>query len=108
MSDTIETRQTFERVTVVGPMSECQIKMMSLHDKGFRVIRSGPYTDAEMHPQVDVTRYKLVGEREVECMECGSDLFIPCSLSWGKKVCRLQMGHEGKCVLMQALEYKIT
>lgn len=58
-------RECIERLTVVGKMDDSRRVMEWLHSRGFRLVRSGPYTDREMHPMVDVKRFKFVAEREI-------------------------------------------
>lgn len=60
-----ESRILLERVRVVGPMEEGQPVLRELHDAGFQTVRSGPYTDREMHPMADVKRFLFIAEREV-------------------------------------------
>jgi hypothetical protein len=59
------TRQQIERITIVGKMEDSKRVMEYLYQAGYRVIRSGPYTDREMFPQVDIERFKFVAEREI-------------------------------------------
>jgi hypothetical protein len=64
LADSVD-RQTIERLTVIGKIADSQRVMAKLHEFGFRIIQSGPYTDREMHPSVDMTRFKFVAEREI-------------------------------------------
>lgn len=58
-------RQCVERLTIVGKEQDSRRVMKWLAERGFRIIQSGPYTDREMHPNVDLTRFKFVAEREI-------------------------------------------
>lgn len=57
-----ETRVT--RVRVVGPHEDSAKAFAWLAEQGFHVVRSGPYTDREMDPRVDVTRFLFIAERD--------------------------------------------
>jgi len=57
------SRETVERLTVVGPQSKGTEVLDVLWENGFRVMRSGPYTDRAMHPKVDVSRFLFIAER---------------------------------------------
>lgn len=52
-----------ERLEVVGPGDSRRTILDELEEKGFNVVRSGPYTDKTMHPRVDVTRFLFIAER---------------------------------------------
>jgi hypothetical protein len=58
-------RQVIERLTIVGQSKDSERTMKWLAARGFRIVQSGPYTDREMFPTVDVERFKFVVEREV-------------------------------------------
>lgn len=60
----VESEQ-MEKVTVVGPMELSREVMKKMHDSGFRIMRSGPYTDLDMHPKCDMTRFLFIAERVV-------------------------------------------
>lgn len=54
------------RLTLVGPQSERQALFdLLLATPGWRAVRSGPYTDREMWPEVDTERFLIVVEREI-------------------------------------------
>lgn len=55
-----------ERGRFVGPMSEGQAVLKALHDDGWRTVRSGPYTDKQMHPRVDDSRFLFIMECDLE------------------------------------------
>lgn len=57
------TKSIIERIKVVGPYESGQQVLDELFDKGFSVVRSGPYTDRKMHPTVDMTRFLFIAER---------------------------------------------
>jgi hypothetical protein len=54
-----------ERVTVVFPTSEINEVGEELYAQGYSIKRSGPYTDKDMFPKVDVTRQMWVCEKEL-------------------------------------------
>jgi hypothetical protein len=56
-----ETRIT--RVRVVGPVEDLQRCLNWVEKKGYRVVRSGSYTDVEMSPESDSTRFLVIAER---------------------------------------------
>jgi hypothetical protein len=60
------TRSVVERLDIVGPMEQAKAVKEHLFDAGFRTIRSGPYTDREMHPKADMTRFLFVVERVIK------------------------------------------
>lgn len=39
--------------------------LRAMHDDGWRTVRSGPYTDAEMFPRLDMYRFLFIMERDV-------------------------------------------
>ncbi len=55
-----------QRVTIVGPHGKSNEVFDTLYDSGFRVTRSGPYTNSRMHPRVDITRFLFIAERIVD------------------------------------------
>lgn len=58
-------RQCIERLTVIGQKKDSERVTAWLTERGFRFIQSGPYTDREMFPRVDVERFKFIVEREL-------------------------------------------
>lgn len=56
--------ERFERVEVVGPVTERERVLHELREAGFWTTWSGPYTDAEMWPKIDSKRFKFVAERK--------------------------------------------
>lgn len=68
-------RAVFEHIRVVGPTDLAEPAAATLASYGFRVTRSGPYTDREMHPTVDVKRFLFLGERQVREFEVCEDCF---------------------------------
>lgn len=59
-------RQVVERLTIVGQRKDSERVTKWLTERGFRFIQSGPYTDREMFPAVDVERFRFVVERVIE------------------------------------------
>lgn len=55
-----------QRVTIVGPQVKSKEVFDTLFENGFRVTRSGPYTNSRMHPRVDITRFLFIAERIVD------------------------------------------
>lgn len=53
-----------ERITLIGPMKDGQRALEWLHEQGYRTIRSGPYTNKEMHPKYDISRFLFIAERD--------------------------------------------
>jgi hypothetical protein len=58
--------ETVQRVRIIGPQSESDRVFEYLFANGFRVVRSGPYTNSKMHPKVDVSRFLFVAERVID------------------------------------------
>jgi hypothetical protein len=58
------TRGKFERVEVVGPMAMLKGAKDYFYARGYDLKSSGAYTDAKMFPKCDVTRFRLVVERD--------------------------------------------
>ncbi len=63
MTPYITRREHIERITVIGPMGESKQVLHELSD--WRMVRSGPYTDAKMFPKLDMNRFLFVMERVV-------------------------------------------
>lgn len=57
--------ERMQRVTIVGPHKKSNEVFDTLFDSGFRVTRSGPYTNTRMHPRVDITRFLIIADRIV-------------------------------------------
>lgn len=55
-----------QRVTIVGPYEKSNEVFDILFDSGFRIVRSGPYTDKAMHPKVDMKRFLFIADRIVD------------------------------------------
>ena len=66
MPDWIKEKVIVERITLIGPKDESKAAFDWLYENGYHTIRSGPYTDREMYPKVDIGRFLIVAEREVE------------------------------------------
>lgn len=54
-----------ERLTIVGPADKSIGIMNQLFKEGYRLTRSGPYTDRKIFPKCDVSRFLLIAEREM-------------------------------------------
>lgn len=59
-------RKVIERLTIVGQREDSERVTAWLADQGFRFVQSGPYTDREMFPAVDVSRFRFTVERVLE------------------------------------------
>ncbi|MDQ3918735.1 MAG: hypothetical protein M3348_09685 [Acidobacteriota bacterium] len=55
-----------EEVRIVGPFADGSECLQWLYDNGFSVQRSGPYTDRDMHPDVDITRFLFTAVRKID------------------------------------------
>lgn len=62
----IQTREVVERVRLVGPASESDSVTASLVAARFRITQAGPYSDREMYPAVDLTRFLFIAERQID------------------------------------------
>jgi hypothetical protein len=51
---------TFYHVRLTGPRAQAEATLEWVHGQEGHVVRSGPYTDSEMHPMVDVDRFLIV------------------------------------------------
>jgi len=51
-----------KRVKVTGPIEDLQRCLSWAEKKGYRVVRSGSYTESEMHSEVDSTRFLIIAE----------------------------------------------
>lgn len=71
-----------ERITLVGPASESKGVLVWLNEKGYWIVKCGPYHDADMFPRVDINRFLIIAERWIEgtipapqspprCVSCG-------------------------------------
>jgi len=61
----ITADKVIRRIEVVCPMTESKVVLNKLFDAGYRVIRSGPYTDAKMFPECDDKRCQFIAEKEI-------------------------------------------
>ena len=66
MNEFVVDRKIVEQITLVGPRSESTRVIDELSADGFRVTRSGPYTDKDLYPKLDMTRFLLKAERTLE------------------------------------------
>jgi hypothetical protein len=55
-----------ERITLVGPASESKGVLVWLNEKGYWIVKCGPYHDADMFPRVDINRFLIIAERWIE------------------------------------------
>lgn len=55
-----------ERITLVGPASEKKAVYVWMKQNGYWPVKSGPYSDVDMCPRVDVDRFLIVAERWIE------------------------------------------
>ena len=62
----VTERQNIQRITLIGPMSQGQAIMKALHDAGWRLTYSGPYSNRKMFPKVDMNQFHFIAERELE------------------------------------------
>lgn len=58
-------QQHVERLELSGPEDKAVEATAQLAREGYRVLRTGPYTDREMYPKLDHTRFMIVAERIV-------------------------------------------
>jgi hypothetical protein len=58
------TTTQIEQLRIVGPYAEGKDCLTWLYENGYYPTRSGPYTDKEMFPKVDVKRFLITAERE--------------------------------------------
>lgn len=61
----IETAH-IERLRIIGPYADSQACLHWLFENGYTVKRSGLYTDHEMFPKVDIERFMIDAERELD------------------------------------------
>lgn len=59
-------QQHVERLELSGPEDKAIEAMAQLAREGYRVLRTGPYTDRKMYPKLDNTRFMIVAERIVK------------------------------------------
>jgi hypothetical protein len=62
-TDMPEQHKIIERVTVSGPRADHTAARERLRESGYELRRSGPYSDRDMHPRVDVERFLYIAER---------------------------------------------
>ncbi len=56
-------QQQVERLEVAGPEDKSLEATQQLIREGYRILRTGPYTDRKMYPKLDRTRFLIVAER---------------------------------------------
>lgn len=59
----IVKKEVFERIRVICPASEGQAVLAEIHERGYRTIQSGAYTNKAMFPRCDDTRRLFIAER---------------------------------------------
>lgn len=59
-------QQHVERLELSGPIDKSVEATEQLAREGYRVLRTGPYTDRQMYPKLDHTRFMIVAERIVK------------------------------------------
>lgn len=64
-SNYIVKKERIERLNLVGPMNDSKQVMEELFDSGYRLIRTGPYTDPESYPDADIRRFLFIAERVI-------------------------------------------
>lgn len=62
---TILQHDITERTIVTGKMDDRNAVLAALHEDDFRTVSSGPYTDGDMWPKHDLTRFKIGAERVI-------------------------------------------
>ena len=59
------SRRVVVRFEIEGPEERSQeIRDAFPSEHGWRIVRSGPYTNQSMHPRIDRSRFKMVVEGE--------------------------------------------
>jgi hypothetical protein len=58
-----------EIVTLIGKQEDAKAAMDYLHTGGFSIAQSGPFSNKEMWPKVDITRFKFIAWRDMEGIE---------------------------------------
>ena len=56
-------RETIERLTIAGPMARSKDVMSMLHDDGWHLLRTGPYTDKDIYPRCNPDRFLFIAEK---------------------------------------------
>lgn len=62
----IQKATTHVHARLVGPYAEGVKVLEHLHADGWRVTRSGPYTNKALFPKLDMSRFLFLAEREIE------------------------------------------
>src|SRR5262245_32421082 len=65
MEPYVTRRQTLERITLVGLRPQSDSVFNALTETGFCLECAGPYTDCEMAPAVDNSRFLIVAQKEI-------------------------------------------
>lgn len=58
-----------EVLTLIGQQEDARDAMDWLHSEGYTIAQSGPYSNREMWPKVDVDRFKFIAWRDMEGIE---------------------------------------
>lgn len=58
-------QRIFKQVKIVGQMEHAKPIMNELFNRGWRITRSGPYTDDDLFPKVDSSRFLFIAEMEI-------------------------------------------
>jgi hypothetical protein len=60
-------RTTIERVEITDKMETRTKHLDWCHENGYTVRHIGPYTTEKMFPKMDLSRFKIVAEKELPC-----------------------------------------
>lgn len=55
----------FHRIMLIGPHEDRHNIFEALRLAGYHIRESGPYSDSSMFPKCDVSRFKIVAEKDV-------------------------------------------
>lgn len=61
----VVVQQNVERIELFGPEDKSIEAANQVTREGYRILRTGPYTDRAMYPKLDSTRFLIVAERVV-------------------------------------------
>ena len=61
-----EKKSVHEHIRIVASDHLKNEVLAYLYENGYRVQRSGPYSDSSMWPRVDPTRFLALGERPID------------------------------------------
>lgn len=60
-----ESDELVRRLTLVGPESDHTDTLSKLRSGDWRIKRTGPYTDKDMYPDMDTSRFLVVAEKQI-------------------------------------------